>query len=387
MSNSPVDPGRSADWLDESLPLPKAGVIWPWILAGAILFCAGLYLLYPTVGEARRDSIAAHGRQSPTPKVSPLTPATAEDRNVLNCIVVDSSTSSFAQAAAKLGSLISAGTAGRLRVDVHPSGQFMNKKLDELSIVDAVRKGQAQMAVVTCSPLANFDKDLEIFDLPFLFRSYDHADGMLLRSAFKQKLLRGLSNNGLVGLGTMEVGFRIFSSSMPLPALSDFNGRKVRVMQSSTAIAMARQLGAEAVPAPVDKIYQMGKEGYIDAADRTYPTYWDFKLYEVQRYITESFHSYTVKVIIMNKAAYDRLSADDRKLLEESVGQVEGEQRQLQRKEDSRVKQDCRKMGIEIFELSPNQRQAFIEACKPVYDEYVKLRGSALLDEVRNFKD
>jgi len=145
-------------------------------------------------------------------------------------------------------------------------------------------------------------------------------------------------------------------------------------------------LGCEAVPSPVDKIYQMGKEGYIDAADRTYPTYWDFKLYEVQRFITESRHSYTVKVLIMNKKAFEQLSSAERQLLRESVRSIEGKQRQQQRLEDQRVKQECRKQGIQIYELSNTETDKFISACKPLYEEHIKLRGSEWLDSIRKIR-
>lgn len=376
MSSSPAE----SDWLDETLPLPKAGLIWPWILTGSVMFCLGVYLLLP--------SLQTHnGPLNVTPAVpvyreTPTAPTTSSRQGVLNFLFVDSASSSFSLAAQKLDGLMREKTRGRLGLTLHPSGFYQTKKLDELSIIECVRSGQAEMALVTCSPLTNFSDSFEVLDLPFLFHSYEQAD-RVLQGPIGEKMLKSLEGKGLVGLGTLEVGFRIFSSSVPLPTLSDFKGKRVRVMQSATSIQMARQLGCEAVPSPVDKIYQMGKEGYIDAADRTYPTYWDFKLYEVQRYITESRHSYTAKVLIVNKETFEKLSPEDRKSILDSVRQVEGEQRAHQRQDDQQVKQECRKRGIEIYELSAEERQRFEDACKPLYDEYVKLRGKDALEAIR----
>jgi TRAP-type transport system periplasmic protein len=377
MSSSPGD----SDWLDDSMPLPRAGLIWPWILVGMILFCLGLWLLYPTT----QDGHSNFGQPGPLATASP-TPGEAPTSDVagksLNCLFVDSASSSFALAAERLKGLVHNNSDARVEVSLHPSGVYKGKKLDELEIIEEVRSGNAQMAIVTSSPLTNFERSFEVLDLPFLFDSYEQAD-RVITGPIGKKMLRSLESEGMVGLGTLEIGFRVFSSSMPLPTMADFNKRRVRVMQSSMAISMARMLGCEAVPSPVDKIYQMGKEGFIDAADRTYPTYWDFKLYEVHRYITESRHSYTMKVIIMNRDAYRRLSEEDRKMLQAAVETVQDEQRQQQRREDQRVKQDCRKMGIQIYELSDSERNEFVEACKPLYNDYVKLHGAGLLDAIR----
>jgi tripartite ATP-independent transporter DctP family solute receptor len=374
MSNSQAEP----NWLDEGLPLPKAGLIWPWIATATVLFSLGVWLLLPSLQEnqakIQSDGPTLVASASPT-----LTAPTSQ--GTLNMLFVDSPASSFATAAQGLDRLIRQGSQGKLSLSLHPSGLYAGKKLDELAIIEAVRSGKAQLGAVTCSPLANFSSDFEVFDLPFLFRDYEHADRVLM-GPIGEKLLARLEQKGLVGLGTLEVGFRIFSSSVPLPTLAEFRGKRVRVMQSATSIRMARQLGCEAVPSPVDKIYQMGKEGYIDAADRTYPTYWDFNLYEVQRYITDTRHSYTMKVIVMNKEAFDQLSEAERQSVRQAVRDIEKGQREAQRAEDRRVKEECRKRGIQIYELTPQEMGQFVEACRPLYEEYRKLRGSSLLDKV-----
>lgn len=376
MSSSPAD----QDWLDDTMPLPQAGLIWPWILAGSILFLVGVFLLLPNAQDRPRgvSVVSTTNTSSQTPDALPAQPL----EGTLECLVVDSESSSFGLAAERLNQLLRQGSDGKLGLTVHVSGLYNGKKYDELAIIDEVRQGRAQMAIVTSSPLTNFSSAFEVLDLPFLFQNEAQAD-RVMDGPIGQKLLSSLTENDLVGLGFLEVGFRVFSTATPLPSLQDFKGRKVRVMQSSMAIKMARQLGCEAVPAPVDKIYQMGKEGYIDAADRTYPTYWDFKLYEVHRYITESRHSYTTKVIIVNKQAYEALSEEERKILRESVEIVKLEQRKQQRLEDERVKQECRKLGIQIFELSPAESQQFLEACEPLYSEFNKLRGPELVESIR----
>lgn len=376
MSSSPAE----KEWLDDTLPLPKAGLIWPWVLVGSLLFVIGLVLLLPDGEDRPRRPLVA---PSKIPSVAPTEVHNIPVRGVLECVLVDSDNSSFGRAAEHLDHLLRQATRGNLGLNVHAAGLYQGKKLDELSIIDEVRQGRAQMGIVTSSPLTNFSSTFEVLDLPFLIQDLDHAD-RVLQGPIGTRLLKSLQDTDLVGLGFLEVGFRVFSSYTPLPSLQDFKGKKVRVMQSSMSIKTARQLGCDAVPAPVDKIYQMGKEGYIDAADRTYPTYWDFRLYEVHRYITESRHSYTTKVIIMNKATYEALTEEERGALDRAVKEVAAEQRQQQRLEDERVKEECRKMGIQIFELRAEDSKEFLKACEPLYTEFNKLRGPELVERIRD---
>jgi TRAP-type C4-dicarboxylate transport system substrate-binding protein len=153
-------------------------------------------------------------------------------------------------------------------------------------------------------------------------------------------------------------------------------------MQSVTFTRFVKEIGADPVPAPVDKILMMGKEGYIDGADRTYPTYWDFRLYEVHRFITETHHAYSVKMILINDKLFDSLSQEHRNLLIESAKEASRLQRKKQREADEAVKEMAIKEGIKIFEVSPAERKKFVEASDELYDEYRQNQSGEILDAI-----
>jgi TRAP-type transport system periplasmic protein len=357
----------------------KPTPLWPWLLASFLFFVIGAVLLKPESGEVGPRTVSG---VSATPSEGLQDLDIPEENGTMRFVCVDSPESSFAKSLEQFRTLVEAGTHGRVKIQVCPSGQIGRAKLDELAIVQAVRQGKVSFGLVTSSPLSNMNPSLEVMDLPFLFRDYQHADRILL-GPVGAKILSSLTEGGVVGLATFEVGFRIFSSSRAIRNMEDFRGKKLRVMQSAASISMVRMVGGEAVPSPVDKILMMAREGYIDAADRTYPTYWDFKLYEVHRHISDTRHSYTAKIAVANDQVWKNLKPEDRKVILGALRQIEISQRKLQRQEDLDVKKKCQDRGIEIHEFSQAERNKLSRACLPLYTEYKELYGSKLLDQIR----
>lgn len=373
MSNSPD--------LDESfLEVPEgAGLFWPSIVFGVLCFLVGLFLIYTPPPKPDPVSTPSVARETPT---STQSPTPAEGQTEIRFAFVDSKDSTFAFAAEAIRRRLTQATQGRLQVKLMPGGLVDGKKLGEIGLVKTAQSGQITMVLCTTAPLTNLDPALSVLDLPFLFDSHAHVD-RVLDGEVGQGLLDGLQKHSLQGLGYLDVGFRIFSSSEPLTKLEDFKGRKLRVMQSAIPSRFVKSIGAEAVPAAVDKIYKMAEEGFIDGADRTYPTYWDFQLYGVHRHIAETLHTYSTKMVLINLDFYQNLPKSDRKLLRSVVREVATLQRQKQREADRKVKEKCLSQGIQIHEYSEAERQKFKAKTKPVYEEFVELNGSEALDAIR----
>ena len=270
------------DWGGNLPEIPSStGVFWPSVMVGLLCALFGVYLVLNPV-PVETSSVKDPSTPPPRSTSKPENTTAAKNGTVLRLGFVDSKDSTFALGLEEFSKAVSERTGGELKVELLPGGLVDGHKLGERELVEAVQKGDLTMALSTTSPLSNFNHDLDMFDLPFLFTSYEHADRVLDGPVGRQ-LLGSLKDHDLVGLGYMEVGFRIFSSSIPLPDYESFRGKKLRVMQSVTLSRFVKAVGGDPVPAPVDKIYLMGKEGYIDGAGRTYPTYWDFHLYDVHR--------------------------------------------------------------------------------------------------------
>lgn len=369
---------RDAEWAARLPEIPAStGVLWPSLIFG--MFCS-LFGLYLIVTPSKPISQANPGKL-PAPQPTQTSGSGVGDSTIFRCGFVDSKDSTFALAMEEFAKVVENRSNGELRVELFPGGLVDGVQMDERQLVEAVRTGKLSIGLSTTSPLTNFNHLLDIFDIPFLFADQDHAD-RVLDGPVGQQLLSCLQDKNLYGLGYMEVGFRVFSSSIPMPDYASFAGKKLRVMQSVTFTRFVKAIGGDPVPAPVDKIYLMGKEGYIDGADRTYPTYWDFRLYDVHRFITETHHAYSVKMILINDQLYDSLPQAQKDLLLESAKEASRLQRKKQREADDAVKELAIKEGIKIFELQPEEREKFVIASDELYDEYRQNQSAEILDEI-----
>lgn len=371
MFSSPEDRG-----VDDFPEIPRAAALWPLLTVAFLLGMLGLYLMLPTRGVPPPLPVSS---ASPAARPSAAAPVGA---SVTRLVFVDSADSAFGVTAEAFAERVATLTGGTLRIQPVPGGKVDGKKQDELALVRLIQEGRVPLGFLSISPLTNIDPRMSVLDLPFLFDDYAHAD-RVLDGPIGREILDTLRPRGLVGLGYLETGFRILSSSLPLPDLESLKGRRVRVMQSATYIDFVRSLDAVAVPSGVDRIYEMGRQGYIDAADRSYPTYWDFKLYEVHRYVTETNHAYSAKVILVNRKFWDGLTAPQQQALATAAREAELSHRELQRKDEARVKALALKNRIKVYVLDDEQRARFRERVQPLYMAFTRLHGSDLVVRIQ----
>jgi tripartite ATP-independent transporter DctP family solute receptor len=372
MSNSPESP-------DQALPdfpeIPRSAPLWPLVVVAFLAGLVGIFLMLPQAAPPplpqRVPSIPAGG--SASPHAIP---------GVIQLIHVGGADSTFGQTARLLAEQIRALSHGSLQVEVLPDGRFQGRKYGELALMRMLQEGRFALAFLSTAPMANVDPALAVLDLPFLFDSYDHAD-RVLDGPIGRGLLDTLKPAGLVGLGFLETGFRVLSSSVPLPDLESLEGRRIRVMQSPVQVNFIRALGAEPVPSAVDRIHEMGRQGFIDAADRSYPTYWDFKLYEVHRHLTETNHAYSCKAMVANLPWWEGLTPEVRQAIMAAAREAEMEHRLRQRREEARVKSLATREHITIHALSAAERERFRARVQPLLDTFTRTHGSDLIDRIR----
>ncbi|MBM3460850.1 MAG: DctP family TRAP transporter solute-binding subunit [Armatimonadetes bacterium] len=301
----------------------------------------------------------------------------------LDLLFVDPADSTFQVAAEQFKKIVEKKSAGALRVAIHSGGEWGGRTLDELAIVRAVAAGSPAMAIVSAAPLGGYSEEMQAIDIPFIFHDYAQVD-KVLDGPIGQRLLDSLRPKGLRGLSFLDCGFRIFSSSKPIKELSDFRNQRVRVMQSRTYVNLMKAFKAVPIPSAVDKIHAMAEKGYIDAADRSYPTYWDFKLYEVQKFITETNHAYAAKLFLVNEPYYASLSPAMQKIVREAALAARIPQRQAFRGQVSKVRRDVKQLGVQIFTLTPAQRADFVRASRPVADQVGRMVGEDLVRQIQN---
>ncbi len=350
--------------LEEPLKLPANPPLYPYLVIGFLAIILGFYLLL-TPGtplyQSPQKSPESSNEQAPLTQQSTMAPTFA---------FVDTLESSYGQAAQELQELLK---QENVSIEIAPRYQQNGESVGELQLANLLKNNTVQIAFITSSPLSNLHSDLVVLDLPYLFDSYAHIDAFYA-SQEAQQLINPLEQKAQsIPLGFAEVGRRILSSSKPITDLNSLANKKIRIMQS-TAYQEAFQLwGAKPVPARVDKIKEMSKEGLIDGADRTYPTYWDFELYDVHKYILESYHTYTCKILLVNKSWFETLTPKQQAHLKKSALKICSQQTQQQRQANKQVKQRVlSRSDLELNLLSENNKAQLRQAAQPLYDQYRK---------------
>ena len=206
-------------------------------------------------------------------------------------------------------------SGGRLRTNVH-TGAALGADVQMQSQLQA---GTQDVVTTGTATLAGQVKEMAILDFPFLFETgeeFDRAvDGPLV-SGLNAKL----RDKGWIPLAYMHNGFRHTTNGQrPIQRAEDFAGLKIRVIQSAMYTDMFRALGANPVPMAVSEVYSALETGAVDAQENPLAQIATLRFFEVQKYLSLTGHIYVPAVIVMSKAAYDRLSEADRQAFVEAA--------------------------------------------------------------------
>ncbi|MFC3041793.1 DctP family TRAP transporter solute-binding subunit [Virgibacillus xinjiangensis] len=270
---------------------------------------------------------------------------------------------------------------GRLKVEIYPNGQLFPS---DREAIEAVQLGNVEMTIPAIAPLASFNPDFSVFDLPFLFDDYEAAYAAL-DGELGQGLLDSLEEEGMKGLVFGENGFRHLSNNEgPVTSLEDIQGLKMRTLESPLHTDTFKQLGMNASPFAFGELYTALQQGTYDAMEAPISLFYTNKFYEVQDYLTLTGHVYQATILLMNNDFYQSLPEDLQKLVMEAAEEFREEQRELAQQQDTEFLEDLKENGMEVNELTEEQRQEFIDAVQPVYEKYEEEIGQDLIEQAQS---
>jgi TRAP-type transport system periplasmic protein len=156
----------------------------------------------------------------------------------------------------------------------------------------------------------------------------------------------------------------------------------LRVLQSPLFIDLFNTLGANTVAMPFPEVYTALEQRVIDGQENPVTVIFDTKFQEVQKYLSLTRHIYNAQSVIMSKKTWDKLSEEERKIVQASLNEAEAYQRQVSREKSLQVLDDLKKAGMQVNEVSPQEIARIREKIKPVVDKYAKEAGEPLMAEV-----
>jgi len=263
-----------------------------------------------------------------------------------------------------MGELVSQRTNGRIKIEVTNNAALGTEK----DTIEQTRFGVIDMNRVNAAPFNNLVPQTVVLGLPFLFRSTEHMH-KTVDSPIGDEVLAAFEPHGLVGLAFYDSGARSFYSTKKLiEKLEDLKGMKVRVQQSDLWIAMMEAFGANATPMPFGEVYSSLETGVVDAAENNWPSYESSRHFEVAKNYTLTEHSLNPEILVISKISWDKLSADDQKVLKDAAKESVAKMRELWTAREKASEEKVRAAGANVITVD---KAEFSAAMKPVYDRFV----------------
>lgn len=279
-------------------------------------------------------------------------------------------------AAEKFRDLVAERTDGEIEVQIFPS----NSLADDVQAVQQMQFGAIEGAIIPTAKLSNFDPAMQLPDLPFIFPSPEVAH-QFLDSEVGDELLASLSDVGLVGATFWESGFKQFTCNNPVTSPADFEGRKVRVMESPIIISQFRALGSTPVPIAFSETYTALQQKVVDCQENPLVSIVKMKFHEVQSDVILSNHAYLGYAFVFSKKWFETLSEEQQDVLLETAREVTPFQREETANREAGYIEQIEASGANLSELSAESRGEFEAATRPVHEEFRERIGAELLDK------
>ena len=267
-----------------------------------------------------------------------------------------------------MGRKLATATNGRITVQMFPSMQLGGEK----EAIEQAQIGAIAFARVSAGALGPVVDDLNVFNLPYVFRNTAHMQ-KVIDGPIGQELLDKVtsSGKGLVGLCWMDAGARNFyDTKHAIKTLADLKGLKFRVMGNPMFVDMANSMGGNGVAMGYDQVFSALQTGVIDGAENNPPSFVFDNHYTVAKYYTIDEHLIVPEMLVMSKKTFDSLSKDDQALVIKFAKEAQQEERKLWEIYEQQAMDKAKAAGIQIINVSDAEKKKFQEAVKPVWDKY-----------------
>ncbi|SFJ82208.1 tripartite ATP-independent transporter solute receptor, DctP family [Halobacillus dabanensis] len=269
------------------------------------------------------------------------------------------------EAMAEFGRLLEEKTDGEVIVKYYPDSQLGGER----ELIELTQTGAVDITKVSGSALESFSDRYSIFGIPYLFDGEEHFYNVMENEEIMDPIYQSTSDLGFVGLTYYDSGQRSFyMKDGPVESPEDIKGKKIRVMQSETAIEMIELLGGSPTPMSSGEVYTSLQQGIIDGAENN-----EFVLVtaghgEVAKYYSYDQHTRVPDIVVMNEATLNKLTPEQREAVHEAAEESTVYEKKVWKAAVEKEKQMAiEEHGVEFNEVD---NTPFKEAVQPLHDEF-----------------
>lgn len=297
---------------------------------------------------------------------------------LMKLAVVTSEDRSLTKGLVKFGELVESKTNGSIKVEVYPNGQLGGDR----EVFESLQFGSIQGTTMSTGPIAQFVPKFNVFDLPFLFPNSEVAYGVL-DGKIGTDLLAELESQNVIGLNYWENGFRHLTNGVKeVKTPDDVKGLKIRTLENDLHMDIWSELGANPTPMAFTELFAGLQQGVVDGQENPVGNVTANKFYEVQKYLSKTGHVYNASPFLISKDFWNTLSDEEKKAVQEAADEARDYQRELNQKEDEDGYKFLTENGMTVTDISDEEKEAFLEKVKPVYEKYSASIGEEFVDEL-----
>src|SRR5829696_822763 len=277
----------------------------------------------------RRDFIKlSAGLGATMAATTPLSSAFAQTKMVLKASDVHPLGYPTVEAVVRMGKKLEAATNGRLTIQMYPSMQLGGEK----EMIEQAQVGALQLARISVGPMGPIVPELNVFNLPFMFRDNGHME-KVIDGPIGEEMLKKLSDHptaGLIGLCWMNAGTRnVYNSKKPIKSVEDLKGLKIRMMGNPVFVDTMNSLGGNGVSMGFDQVVNAMQTGVVDGAENNEPTYATGQHYRYAKYFSLTGHLMIPEILVFSKKVFAALAKDDQDLIRRLARDAQQEERTL----------------------------------------------------------
>ena len=304
-------------------------------------------------------------------------PAPAQQKQVWKAADVHPLGYPTIEAIQRMGRKIEADTQGRITLQMYPAMQLGGEK----EMIEQAQVGALQISRVSVGALGPVVDDLNVFNLPFIFRDEAHMrkviDGPIGREMLDKV---SASSARLIALGWMDGGTRNVYSNRPVTKPADLKGMKVRMMGNPIFVETMNAMGGNGVPMGYNELYQALQSGVVDGAENNPPSMLTANHYQVVKVYSLTGHLIIPEIFVFSKKTWDTLSPQDQAMLKKHSREAQLEQRQLWDQMVGEAEAKLKAAGVQFVKAD---KPAFYRATQPVRDKY-GAKYAALLKRIQD---
>ena len=279
-----------------------------------------------------------------------------------------------------LGKKLEAATNGRLSIQMYPSMQLGGEK----EMIEQAQVGALQIARISVGPMGPIVPELNVFNLPFMFRDNAHME-KVIDGAIGEEMLKKLSDHptaNLIGLCWMNAGTRnVYNNKKPIRSIDDLKGLKIRMMGNPVFVDTMNALGGNGVAMGMDQLVNAMQTGVVDGAENNAPTYTTGQHYRHAKYYSLTGHLMIPEILVFSKKTWSTLAQDDQALITKLAKEAQQDERKLWYAMEEKSNKQIEAAGIEIIKIE--DKGPFQAAVKPVWDKY----GAQHADLIKRIQD